>query len=232
MKIVDLSVQLAHGMVRYPSPYLPEVQLTPVARHEKEARSAQVLVVGTHVSTHVDAPFHAVPTGITLDKVPLDRWFGPARILRVPGRDKHTPLDVVDLERFEDLDRWDKLVIETGWAKKHWGTLDYFTEGPFLTRAAANFIANLPKLHLLGMDFPNIDAANETVVGTPAPNHRIVLGREIILLENLLQLELVDDTFLLTTAPPRLIGGDGCPCRALAIFPLNDVGQLARQPAR
>lgn len=223
MRIVDISAQLAHGMMRYPSPYLPEVQLTPVARHEREARSAQVLICGTHVSTHVDAPFHAVPDGITVDQVPLDRWFGPARVVRLTGRDKSSPLDANDFEEVADFAKWEKVIIDTGWAKKMWGTLEYFTEGPYLTRRAANALAALPKLHLLGMDFPNIDAASETVIGTPAPNHRIILGREIILLENLLQLEQVDDTILLSTAPPRLMGGDGCPCRALAMFPLAEV---------
>lgn len=223
MRIVDISVPLAHGMIRYPSPYLPEVELRAVARHETEARSAQVLTCGTHVSTHVDAPFHAVPHGRTLDKVPLDRWFGLAHVIRFPGRDETRPLDAADFQQFSGLADWEKVIIDTNWASRMWGTAEYFTDGPFLTRAAATMLAGLPKLHLLGMDFPNIDAADETVVGTPAPNHRIVLGREIILLENLLQLEQVDDVILLSTAPPRLVGGDGCPCRALAIFPVPDV---------
>jgi kynurenine formamidase len=225
MRIVDLSVPLADNMPRYPSPYLPPVQLKAVARHEKEARSAQVITCGTHVSTHVDAPFHAVPGGCTIEAIPLDRFFGSARVLRIRGRDKTTPITASDLSALGDLVRWEKLVIDTGWASRTWGTKEYFTEGPFLSRDAAEMLAELPRLHLIGMDFPNIDAANETVVGTPAPNHRIVLGKQIILLENLLHLEDVDDQIVLSAAPPQLTGGDGCPCRALAFFPVEAVAR-------
>lgn len=220
MRIVDISVQLAEGMPQYPSPYLPPLQLKPVATHEREARSAQVLSVGTHVSTHVDAPFHAIPGGRTIDEVPLDRWFGIARVLRFSNRDKESPLDVLDFAPITALTECRKLILDTGWSRRTWGTREYFTEGPFLTRAAAHLLAGLPNLHLIGMDFPNIDSATETVPGTPAPNHRIVLGREIVLLENLVKLDELDDTVLLAAAPPRLVGGDGCPVRALAIFPV------------
>ena len=59
MIVIDLSTDLAEGMVRYPSPYLPDVQVTPAATHEKEARSAQIVIFGTHVATHIDDHFWA-----------------------------------------------------------------------------------------------------------------------------------------------------------------------------
>jgi kynurenine formamidase len=223
VKIVDISVQLQENMPRYPSPYLPPVTLTPVARHETEARSAQVLNVGTHVSTHVDAPFHAVPGGRTIDEIQLDRWFGLARVLRFGDRDKDSPLDVSDFASIDGLADSEKIILDTGWSRRTWGGADYFIEGPFLTRAASQMLAGLSRLHLIGMDFPNIDAAGETVVSIPAPNHRIVLGREIILLENLIKLDEIDDVVVLLAAPPRLVGGDGCPVRALAVFPIDDL---------
>ena len=34
MKIIDLSAEVAHNMVRYPSAYLPEVGVVSVAKHE------------------------------------------------------------------------------------------------------------------------------------------------------------------------------------------------------
>ena len=81
-RLIDLSVGLSHHMQRYPSPYLPEVTVEPVATHEKEARSAQILTFGSHVSTHLDAPFHAIPSGISLEKIPLEQLIGPSRIVR------------------------------------------------------------------------------------------------------------------------------------------------------
>ena len=77
-------------------------------------------------------------------------------------------------------------------------------------------MANL-NIKMLGMDFPNIDSNEETVPGIPAPNHNTMLGKGMIMLENLLNLHLIDNsTFRLTALPLRLVGGDGCPCRAIA----------------
>lgn len=229
MQVVDISAPLSDRMPRYPSPYIPEVRLVQAATHEKEGRSVQILTCGTHVSTHIDAPFHAVPGGLTLDCIPVSNFVGVARILRFPARDKLRPLDRDDFAKVPDIDRCRKLVIDTGWGTKSWGTDEYFTEGPFLTRAAAGFLAGLSRLHLIGIDFPNIDSVLDMKIGIPAPNHQILLGRNILLLENLLNLETVADLFFLCAAPPRLVGSDGCPCRAIAMFPLNEMAAGLRE---
>lgn len=228
MKTIDLSVELAHHMPRYPSPYLPEVEVSPAATHREHGRSAQIIRFGSHVSTHIDAPFHAIPTGWTIDQIPPSYFVGRAKILRIPKKDKDTPIDRKDFEKIAGLAQVEKLVIDTTWAKRTWGSKDYFTEGPYLTREASHFLADLPKLHLLGMDFPNIDSKHDTKMGTPNPNHQILLGRNIVLLENLLRLEEVDEEFLLTCAPAKWVGGDGMVCRALASFPLSQVTEHLR----
>lgn len=223
MNILDISVPLADRMIRYPSPYLPDVRLVPAATHEKEARSAQVLTCGTHVSTHIDAPFHAIPDGKTIEQIPLRWLIGPAQIVRFNKRDRHSPLRAEDFDKLENLKECERLVIDTGWATRMWGTPEYFTDGPYLTHEGAIFLSKLPKLHLLGMDFTNVDSREETIMGKQAPNHQELLKKDVILLENLLHLERVDEKFLLSALPPRLEGGDACPCRAIAIFPLHEL---------
>ena len=217
MRYIDLTVELAHGMVRHPAPHLPPVEVVPVAQHEKERRSVQRVTFGTHVSTHFDAPFHAIPEGQTIDQVPIDTCVGPAELIRVKGCGLDNPIDEADLSPFEDrLSVCERIVIETGWAEKTWGTREYFTEGPYLTRTAAHYISKFA-IKLIGTDFPNIDSAEETKPGIPAPNHNIILGRGIVLLENLVRLnEIPGDRFQLISLPLRLIGGDGCPGRAVA----------------
>ncbi len=225
IKTIDLSVELAHHMPRYPSPYLPEVEITPAATHKEHGRSAQIIRFGSHVSTHIDAPFHAIPDGKTIEQLPLSQFVGRARILRIPKKDKDTPLDRNDFEGIKGIKDIQKMILDTTWAKRTWGTKEYFTEGPYLTRDAAHFLADLPNLHLIGMDFPNIDSKHDTKMGTPNPNHQILLGREIVLLENLINLEFVDEDFYLSSPPVKWVGGDGSVCRAVAIFPLEELAQ-------
>lgn len=217
-KIIDLSVGLAHHMPRYPSAYLPEVTVEPAASHEKEARSAQILSFGSHVSTHLDAPFHALPEGKSLDQLPLSQLIGTASMIRLDANhNRSNPIDESDFQNISNRDSVEKLVIDTGWARDTWGTEEYFTQGPWLTRSAARCLAAMPRLHLLGMDFPNVDSAEDTKMGTPAPNHNILLGSNILLLENLINLEKVSDEFFLFGAPVAVKGGDGFPVRAVAL---------------
>jgi kynurenine formamidase len=217
MEFLDLTAELAHGMVRHPAPHLPPVEVLPVATHEVQKRSVQKVVFGTHVSTHIDAPRHAIPNGATIDEIPLDALIGEAALLRLPAVSKARPIDEADLQPFEaTIAANPRIVLETGWARETWGTPRYFTEGPYLTRAAAHYLARFP-IRLIGMDFPNIDSAEETRPGISAPNHVILLGKGLVLVENLLRLhEIKDATFRLIALPLRLIGGDGCPCRVVA----------------
>lgn len=217
MKLIDLTAELADGMVRHPAPHLPAVEIVPVASHDVERRSVQKVTFGTHVSTHFDAPLHAIPGGQTIDKVPLDVFIGRAAMVRIDGVSKENPIDASHLKKFEKILRTnERVILVSKWAEETWGTREYFTEGPYLTRAAAYYLSEFP-IKLVGIDFPNIDSKEETKPGMPAPNHNIVLSKGIILLENLLRLnEIGSDTFHLMALPLRLIGGDGCPGRAIA----------------
>lgn len=218
MNIIDLSLLISHHMPRHPAPHLPEVEVVPVATHDVARRSVQKLVLGTHVATHVDAPFHALADGATLDQIPLDRFVGQAVRVDVAGKLGKDAIDVADIEHaIDDLTPGARVILATGWLTKAWPSPAYFTEGPFLTRAAARFLADRRPL-LLGMDFPNVDSSDETKPGIPAPNHQILLGTGMVLLENLANLEKVPRTFGLIAVPLRIAGGDGCPVRALATW--------------
>jgi kynurenine formamidase len=220
MRFIDLTAELAHGMVRHPAPHLPPVEMVPVATHEKDKRLVHRVSFGTHVSTHFDAPSHAIEGGASIDEIAIEVFCGTAALIRFDDATKQNPIDVPQLEASRDLlERNRRVVFETGWAQKQWGSAEYFTQGPFLTREASQYLAGFD-LELLGMDFPNVDCDGETRPGIQAPNHGILLRTGLVLLENLLNLEQIEASeFRLIALPLRLIGGDGCPCRAVAEVP-------------
>ena len=76
MKVIDLTKRLYDGMDVYPGD--PNVSVNVVHTHEREGWELRALTLGSHTGTHVDAPRHMVPSGATLDDVPLDRFIGSA----------------------------------------------------------------------------------------------------------------------------------------------------------
>ncbi len=224
-RVIDLSVPISHGMPRYPSAYLPDVSLVDAASHEKERRAAQILTIGTHAATHIDAPYHADPDGPAIDKISPRTFIGPAAVLRLGERDRRSPIGIDDLQTWDGWSRYCRVLFDTGWSRQTWGKKEYFTQGPFLSKDAARWLVDQNDLALLGMDFPNVDSIEDMAMGTRAPNHYTLLHAGILLLENLIRLEELDDAFLLACPPLGLVGGDAGHCRALAVTPLHGLSQ-------
>ena len=86
--IVDLSLPIHDGAPSYPSD--PTCSVTPFLTIPPHLANTSTISMGSHQGTHLDAPFHFLPDGITVDQIPLDQTSGPAFLLdlgdRPPGR--------------------------------------------------------------------------------------------------------------------------------------------------
>lgn len=80
MTVVDLSQTLKTGMRVYPGD--PSVKIVQVHNLNREGWRLKNLSMGSHTGTHVDAFSHMDKNGNTLDKIPPDKFFGPAVFLK------------------------------------------------------------------------------------------------------------------------------------------------------
>ena len=80
MPLVDLSHPLTTGMPVYPGD--PEVTFAPALTVAADGVAVERLDLGSHSGTHLDAPAHSIPGGRTVDRIPLELLWGPARVLR------------------------------------------------------------------------------------------------------------------------------------------------------
>lgn len=81
MRVIDLSLPIADGMHVYPGD--PEVKVKIAHTYERHTWELRELSLGSHTGTHVDAPSHMHPGAATLDELPLERFFGPSRVVRI-----------------------------------------------------------------------------------------------------------------------------------------------------
>ncbi|MEI6656984.1 MAG: cyclase family protein [Planctomycetota bacterium] len=208
MPLVDISHPLVHGQQNFPTD--PKLSIVPHGTTATLRYNISQVSMSTHQGTHLDAMYHFVDDGKTLDQMPLDWFYGPATVLRIPKapREEITP---DDFRRHESLlVPGAKIIYETGWHRQ-FGAENFFSDFPSLTQDAARYLVSRG-IRMLGMDTP-----------TPSRDwyevHHILLAKdaEIVVVESLAHLDRVPDAITFIGFPLNFAGRDGSPIRAVAI---------------
>jgi kynurenine formamidase len=164
-----------------------------------------------NTGTYVDAPFHRHADGSDLADLPLPS------LANLDGIVVRQPFDTaieIGPELFDGRDlRGKAVLVHTGW-DRHWRTERYWTDHPFVTAAAAEWLVRGGAL-FVGIDSHNID---DTRTRT-RPVHTILLAAGIPICEHMTNLEsLPDEGFRLSAAPPKVRGMGSFPVRAYAVL--------------
>jgi kynurenine formamidase len=208
MKLIDLSHPLVHGQPAFPGdpPLIVQPQGTVVTTQFNTTQ----ITIGTHQGTHLDAMYHFLEDGKTVDRMPLEWFYGPARVLPVPKQagEEITPEDLRPFE--QHLQPEAKVLLATGW-HRHFGTPEFFTDYPSLTVEAGRYLASR-RIRLLGMDMPSPSKQWLEI-------HHLLQARdvEIVLVEALANLDALPDEFTFIGFPLNFQGRDGSPIRAIAL---------------
>lgn len=206
---VDLSHPLISGMPVYPGD--PEVRFAQATEIDTDGFNVMHVQMGSQSGTHIDAPFHFLPSGPRIDEYPTKRFVGPATVMDVTGLAPNTRIqpDMVPVPRVSES----LLLIHTGWSA-HWGNNHYFAH-PFLDEAAAEAIASA-RYTVVAIDALSVDQTDGGV--GDFSSHMVLLGADILIAENLTNLDSITwaDPWL-SLLPIRLSEADGAPVRAVAL---------------
>ncbi|HPW55326.1 MAG: cyclase family protein [Thermoanaerobaculaceae bacterium] len=210
MRIIDLTHPLDADTPVYPGTASVRIEaLTTVHEHGFAER---LVTMASHAGTHMDAPAHLFPDGLTLDRVPPQHFVGTACVLDLTAAGPTVPLAV--LERQADRLVGSSIVLlRTGW-DRHWGDPAYYRGFPVLSAESARWLGRRG-LTTVGVDAISFDPLDEPDL----PVHRLLLGAGLLLVENLTGLhDLPPAGFTLCCLPLPLADADGAPCRAVAII--------------
>jgi arylformamidase len=217
MKIIDLSLPIEEGMMTFPTHSHPVVEITILGRHGIEGRETRKVVLGTHIGTHADAPRHFIPNGKTIDEIPLEVLIGPATVADFAGCRPLQEIAIAELQSKLGGKVPARLILRTGWSE-YFGDMKFYNEYPFLSEDAAKWLVE-KGVQLIAMDTPSPDNPAHSR-GTPkdSPNHKVLLGAEVVLVEYLANLKaLTASEVELIVMPLKLKGCDGSPARCVAI---------------
>jgi kynurenine formamidase len=251
MRFVDLSAPIVASPEGVPEPLRTDVQFDDhaagaaqiaamfgVAREllrDGEGWATETLTrLGTHNSTHVDAPYHYNSTiagrpAQTIDQLPLDWFFRPGVVLDFHERADGAAIEVADLERAletagHDLAERDIVLIRTG-RDAFYGEADYMSRGPGVSAAATRWLyergVRVMGIDAWGWDRPlHLQAEEALASGRPGifwAAHQADLAYSQI--ERLANLDALPPTgFTVACFPLRLVGGSAAPARVVAIL--------------
>lgn len=215
MRLIDVSHTIEHDMITYrglPAPIICDYLTREDSRSRysggTEFHIGKIEMVA-NTGTYVDAPFHRFADGKDLSKLDLSSL---ANLEGLVVRAQN--VRSIDFDQFRGLDLAGKAVlVHTGW-DRHWRTDQYFEGHPFLTRRAAQYLAD-SNVKLVGIDSLNIDDTNDST----RPAHTILLGADIPIVEHLCNVQSVPDKeFRFFAVPVKVQGMGSFPVRAFAIF--------------
>jgi arylformamidase len=206
MKIIDLSHIISPDISVFPGTEKPVFE-----RKEIEGYPEVKITMYTHTATHMDAPIHIIKGARTLDELPIDKFIGPGMVIdckHLGG--KNITLDF--LKPFEEkIQNAEFILFNSGWWAK-WKTEAYFEGFPTLTIEAA---AWLTTFHLKGIGLDSISL--DPVPDLTLPNHKIVLAKEIIIIENMCNMDALPAEFMFQCFPLKIEKADGSPVRAVGM---------------
>jgi arylformamidase len=195
MKIYDIS-QEVFGCRVYPGDPAPEKKV--LASIEKgDPCNLSAFSMCAHNGTHVDAPFHFLSDGKTVDKIGLEAFVGPAFVAEHEGVVTGAEAaEMIEKARRLDTEAWRRILIK----------------GAAVVSSEAAKVFAAAGILLLGNESQTVGPEE-----APAEVHLILLGAGAVLLEGIRLAEVPGGVYLLCAAPLNLAGADGSPCRAVLI---------------
>ena len=190
MKIYDISQEIFSCKV-YPGDPKPEKK-TLSATSEGALYNLTAFSMCAHNGTHIDAPFHFLQDGKTVEQMELEIFVGDCYVARHDGYVTAADAAAI-LQRAE-------------------GALRILIAGAATVTAEAAAVFADAGICLLGNESQTVGPED-----APMQVHKILLQRNVALLEGVVLRDIPAGRYFLSAAPLCLAGADGAPCRAFLI---------------
>lgn len=203
-KIIDVTVPLSAGVPTFPGD--PPFRMDFVRRiADGEPYNSARIEMSVHAGTHVDAPYHLLADGATVEQLPMDILMGKVRVVEFAVRERVDRADLEALDLRDDIRLFFKTRM-SGQLRSPRFQEDFV----HVTPEAATHLVN-SGIKLLGVDYLSVDAFGSGDLAT----HLVLLGAGVVIVEGLDLSEVEPGEYDMTCLPLRLLGADGAPARVI-----------------
>ena len=195
MKLYDIS-QEVFGCAVYPGDPAPKKES--LSRMETgDLYNLTAFSMCAHNGTHVDAPYHFIEDGNTVEQIPLEKTVGLCFVAEWKG--------ILDGEGARQILRRATLTVRES-ARR------ILLKGDAIVSADAARVFAEGGVDLIGNESQTVGPED-----APMETHLVLLGADVILLEGVRLGAVEEGVYLLSAAPLHLGGAEGAPCRAVLI---------------
>lgn len=207
----DLTQPLDEHTPHFPGD--PAFQRVPIPGQEPW-RISQI-AMSSHSGTHLDAPLHRIAGSMSIEQIPLSRLTGHGLVVNATGLPENSPIpaSVLDTMAAPTWPGWFALV-HTGW-DRFWRDDRYFRH-PYLSSELAQRLVD-SGCGLVAIDALSVDSTADD----GDASHAILLGRDVLIAENLRGLQDLEVArrYGVACLPLPMTGSDGSPVRCIAWDP-------------
>ncbi len=212
--IIDLTFEIENNMPTCGTPWHQKVEIKHMGTIETVGRNTHRIVMGSHSGTHIDAPYHFIESGKTIESIEIDNVWGRVKVIDLRNKKRG---DIVELSDLEGITVEKRMLFVFGWYH-NWKKEDYYIDYPCFSTESINYLIN-GGLKMIAMDTPSPDpsGAIATQNESDSPNHKMLLNKGITIVEYLNNTDVLDcnKEYEIVALPLKIRGSDGSPARVL-----------------
>ena len=210
--MIDLTVPMGKELPSFPG--YPGFEYEQWGGHDKGGGALMhYYSANTHQGTHIDAPYHFIPDGRTVDELTFEELVGPAKVIDLRKyKGESITANILD-NHASEIEKKDKAVMVTGDVDGNFFTGNFFKEASDITLDAAEWLIER-EVELIVNDF-----LTEAVPGEPdRPVHKALLGADIPVVEYICNIEEIaeHESIWIGCFPMLVKGFEGTPTRVVA----------------
>ncbi len=202
---IDISVPLYSGMVHWPDNPPCEIELVMNIDYGDPCNLSR-LSMGVHTGTHMDAPFHFIQSGKSIDTMPFEATIGPARVLEI---NDPQAIKIEELEPYA-IQPGERILFKTSNSTRAWQSATFVEDFIYISHEAAQYLAE-KQVQTVGVDYLSVGGYR---IDGPE-THRALLGAGIWIIEGLNLSTVQAGAYELLCLPLKMMGAEGAPARAI-----------------
>ena len=203
-KLFDITLPIHAEMAVYPGDDPP--RRTWLRRiQDGDRNNLSALAIGSHTGTHVDAPYHFVENGTTLDQIPPETFVGEALVVEITDPRSITVAElkthpISSVKRVLFKTRNSSLLASSAFQE------DFV----YIGGQAADYLVE-QGVRLVGIDYLSVDEYG----AQSSPAHHALLGHGVVIVEGVDLSSVEPGVYTLICLPLKVVGAEGAPVRAI-----------------